>query len=43
MKRHVEAVHEKKKLFKCAICDKSFARKTAMKAHSEIVHEKKKQ
>ena len=35
MKIHVESVHEKKKTFKCEICDKNFANKKNMVTHVE--------
>ena len=33
MKIHVESIHEKKKPFKCEICDKSFTNKKNMVTH----------
>ena len=33
MKRHVVAVHEEKKSFKCIICEKGFAQKGKLKIH----------
>ena len=35
-------VHEKKKPFKCDICDYSCSQKGNMKKHAESVHERKK-
>ena len=42
MKRHVVAVHEEKKSFKCIICEKGFAQKGKLKIHVATVHEEKK-
>ena len=41
MKTHIESVHEKKKPFKCDICDYSFSQKSDLKKHHESVHEGK--
>ena len=40
--KHQTTVHERKKSFKCSICDASFARKPHLKGHMESVHEGKK-
>ena len=40
LKRHIESVHEKKKLFLCTICDHSFAENWILKNHIASVHEK---
>ena len=42
MDKHISAVHEGKKPFKCSICDKSFGRKSHMELHISAVHEEKK-
>ena len=42
MTKHVVSVHEKKKPFKCEICDKGFSQKHKMKIHVASVHEEKK-
>ena len=42
MDKHISAVHEGKKPFKCTICDKSFGRKSHMELHISAVHEEKK-
>ena len=42
MKRHVTAVHENKKPFKCEICDYSFSQKGGLEQHVAAIHEKKK-
>ena len=39
MKQHVASVHEKKKPYKCNICDNSFAVMNALKKHIASVHE----
>ena len=36
------AVHEGKKPFKCEICEKNFANKTALTKHTATVHEEQK-
>ena len=38
--QHIEVVHDKKKPFKCEICDYSCYQKSKMKKHVESVHEK---
>ena len=35
---HIQSVHEKKKEFSCAFCDKSFAQKSNMESHHNEVH-----
>ena len=44
LKRHIEAVHDKKKSFKCRVpsCRKSFTEKANLKQHIEGVHQGKK-
>ena len=42
MKTHVASVHERKKPFKCDICDYSFSLKNTMKRHVMTVHGGKK-
>ena len=42
MKIHIDSVHERKKPFKCNICDASFAVKGNLKKHLASVHEGKK-
>ena len=42
MRKHVDIVHEKKKSFKCELCDYNCGQKGDMKKHVAIVHEKKK-
>ena len=42
MDKHISAVHEGKKPFKCTICDKRFGRKSHMELHISAVHEEKK-
>ena len=39
LKRHVLAVHEGIKEFKCEICDKAFSQKSHKNSHMENVHE----
>ena len=41
MKTHIESVHEEKKPFRCAICDKTFNQKRNMVAHVSRAHEGK--
>ena len=41
-KRHMTEVHEKKRPFKCDICNMEFTRKFHLKNHIRCVHEKKK-
>ena len=41
MKIHVSSVHERKKTFKCDICDYSFSQKSHLKIHVASVHEGK--
>ena len=41
LKKHVESAHEKKKPFKCKICDKHFSFKHNMKEHFTSIHGKK--
>ena len=38
---HVGLIHEKKKPFKCIICDISFSRKGSLNVHVGSAHEKK--
>ena len=40
MKKHIEAVHEKKKPNECSLCDAKFAEKSALKSHILAVHDK---
>ena len=40
MNRHIKAVHEKQKLFRCQVCEKDFARIDQMSWHVKSVHEK---
>ena len=42
MNRHLVLVHEKKKPFKCDICNYSCFQKCEIEKHQELVHEKKK-
>ena len=42
LKRHIEAVHEKKKAHKCLICDSNFSSTDSLKQHITTVHEGKK-
>ena len=39
LKKHVEAVHEGIKPFKCSVCDVKFANKQHLKKHIETIHE----
>ena len=39
LKRHISAVHEKKKPFKCVDCSSTFSRKEHMKKHISSFHE----
>ena len=39
LKKHVEAVHEGIKPFKCSVCDVKFANKQNLKKHIETIHE----
>ena len=36
---HMESVHEKKKPYKCEICDANFTEKQGMVSHTQSVHE----
>jgi hypothetical protein len=38
---HFESVHERKKPFKCEICDHCYSTKSELKGHVGSVHEKK--
>ena len=40
--RHIESVHEGKRLFKCEICNHRSSQKSNLKTHLKSVHEKKK-
>ena len=40
MKTHISSVHDKKKPFKCEICDKEFTLKQSMAKHIVSIHEK---
>ena len=42
LKKHVSAVHERKKQFKCGICDASFGLKSSLNRHVATVHEERK-
>ena len=42
IKNHTDSVHERKKPFKCNICDTTFTQKGVMKQHVVSVHEGKK-
>ena len=39
MNSHMESVHEKKKPYKCDICDANFTEKQGMVSHIQSVHE----
>ena len=39
LKKHVEAVHEGIKPFKCSVCDVKFANEQNLKTHIETIHE----
>ena len=39
LKKHVEAVHEGIKPFKCSVCDVKFANKQNLKKHIETIYE----
>ena len=41
LKKHIEAVHEKKKPYQCIICLCCFSRKEHLAKHTNTVHEKK--
>ena len=40
--QYIASVHEKKKPFKCNLCDSSFAQNDNLKVHIASVHEKEK-
>ena len=40
--KHVSTIHEKKKPFKCELCNKDFTQLAHMKGHVSSVHEGKK-
>ena len=42
LKKHIQLVHERKKLFKCGTCDAGFTTKYVLRMHCESVHEGKK-
>ena len=42
LKRHIRAVHEKKRPHKCSVCGASFSHKANMKSHIAIVHKEEK-
>ena len=42
MSTHVSSVHERKKLFKCQICDQRFSEKGNMTKHMATIHGGKK-
>ncbi len=42
LKGHIILVHERKKLFKCDVCDSRFTDKKKLKVHITLVHERKK-
>ena len=39
LQKHVEAVHEGIKPFKCSVCDVKFANEQNLKTHIETIHE----
>jgi hypothetical protein len=39
LQRHIRTIHEKRKDFKCPVCDKGFAHAGNLKVHRESVHE----
>ena len=41
MERHISAVHEEVKGFKCKMCEKSFSYKSNMEKHMTSIHEEK--
>ena len=42
LKRHIDTTHQRKKSFKCIVCDASFTAKPTLKRHIDSFHEKKK-
>ena len=41
MKKHISAIHEEMKAFKCKMCEKRFTTKSSMEKHMTSVHEGK--
>ena len=39
---HKDSLHERRKPFKCTLCDSQFSRMGCLNLHIKIVHEKKK-